>query len=127
MEYAGRRTAIADFERQLRGLRLWMAGAPETTVVAGNGLGPDLRKPVPFAMARRRGTETRFAALLEPYGEEPRVTAFTAGGAVAVAGAGFEDGVSFEDGVLRYVRRAAGRSVRLALAGAANSKTAGRS
>ena len=125
VEHAWGRVTIADFERNLRGLRLWMAGAPETTVVTGNGLGPDLRKPVPFAMARRRGTETRFAALLEPYSDEPRVTAFTAAGTVAVTAAGFEDRVSFEGGVLRYVRRAGGKPVRLALAGAGQLEDGG--
>ncbi len=46
-------------------LRLLMAGAPDTTVVLGEGLGPDLRVPVPFAMARRSGTSAHFVALYE--------------------------------------------------------------
>jgi hypothetical protein len=48
-------------------LRLTMLAAPGTTVVEGEGLGPDLRVPVPFAMARRQGTRARFAVLYEPY------------------------------------------------------------
>ena len=42
-----------------------MLGAPATTVVTGQGLGPDLRVPVPFVMARRTGTVARFVALYD--------------------------------------------------------------
>lgn len=105
---AGRRMA-ADFERPVRNLRLWMLGAPDTTVVTGNGLGPNLSEPVPFAMARRRGTEARFVSLLEPFGEAPRVTGFRVLGphSFEVAGADFLDTFSLDDaGALRYERRA---------------------
>jgi hypothetical protein len=98
----------ANFERVIRNLRLWMLGAPDTTVVAGNGLGPVLTEPVPFAMARRRGTETRFVSLLEPYGEAPRVTGFRALGpqSFEVAGADFVDTFSLDEaGALSYERR----------------------
>lgn len=54
-------------------LRVRMLGQEGTTVVAGAGLGPDLAVPVPFVMARRRGTGTRFVAVLEPHGESMRV------------------------------------------------------
>ncbi len=47
-----------------------------TTVVTGNGLGPDLSVPVPFVMARRQGHATTFAALFEPLVESSRVSAF---------------------------------------------------
>ena len=121
LEYAAGKRTIADFERPLRALRLWMLGAPDTTVVVGKGLGPDLLTPVPFAMARRRAAETQFVSLLEPYGERPHVTAFRALAAEQweIAGAGFLDRVSFDSaGVLRYVRRGAGSApLRLGLAG----------
>lgn len=67
---------VASFEVPLRGLRLWMLGEPGTTVVAGQGLGEDLTRPIPYVMARRRGTVTTFLSLLEPYGEEPTITGF---------------------------------------------------
>ena len=112
---------VADFERLLRSLRVWMLGAPETTVVTGLGLGPDLLKPVPFVMARRRGTQTRFVTLLEPYAEAPEVTAFRASADewLEVMGGGFDDRLSLDAvSVLRFVRRAQGALRRLALAGA---------
>jgi hypothetical protein len=49
--------------------RVWMLGAPETTVVTGQGLGPDLRVPVPFVMARRRGARARFITVYDPSGK----------------------------------------------------------
>jgi len=48
--------------------RVWMRAAPDTLVVTGEGLGPDLRVPVPFVMARRRGTAARFIVLYDPSG-----------------------------------------------------------
>ncbi|MEK7407265.1 MAG: heparinase II/III family protein, partial [Acidobacteriota bacterium] len=111
---------VTGFEILLRGLRLWMLGAPETTVVTGNGLGPNILVPVPFAMARRRGTEARFVALFEPYGEAPSVTAFRAlpDGWFQVSAAGFDDRVQLDaGGALRFVRRANGALRRLGLAG----------
>lgn len=111
---------VADFERTLRNLRVWMLGAEGTTVVTGNGLGPDLLKPVPFVMARRQGTSALFLTLLEPHGEHPEVSAFRAGSAesFAVTAAGFDDQISFDSsGVLRYIRRREGDIVRLGLSG----------
>ncbi|MBI4876990.1 MAG: heparinase II/III family protein [Acidobacteria bacterium] len=98
---------VTDFERVSRFLRVWMLGAAGTTVVTGNGIGPDLTKPVPFVMARRRGLEARFVTLLEPYGEESRVTGFRALGpqSFEVTGPGFADTFSLDDaGALRYRR-----------------------
>ena len=66
------------FEQKSSHLRVRMLGAPGTEVVTGNGLGPDLRVPVPFVMARREGASARFVTLLEPYREKPAVEAFTA-------------------------------------------------
>ncbi len=106
-EQAGK-LIVADFERLSRRLRLWMLGAPGTTVVLGNGLGPGLTKPVPFAMARRRGLDARFVSLLEPYGESPRVTGFRALGpqSFEVSGIDFTDTFSLDDtGALHYRRQ----------------------
>ncbi len=57
-----------------------MVGATGTTVVLGEGLGPDLRVPVPFAMARREGTAARFVALYEPYKDTPVVQSVSESG-----------------------------------------------
>jgi hypothetical protein len=65
---------VTDFERPARGLRLWMAAEAGTTLVTGNGLGPDLLAPVPFAMARRKSADTTFLTLLEPFGDAPVAT-----------------------------------------------------
>lgn len=54
-------------------LRLQMLGVEDTTVVTGTGLGQDLTVPVPFAMARRRGTAAQFIAVIEPFREASRV------------------------------------------------------
>ncbi len=133
---------LEDFEVPARALRLTMLGVPGSTVVVGEGLGPDLREPVPFAMARRSAVETVFTALLEPYGAAPRVATFTAlatdapatDGAAAfrAAGAEFTDDLLWVadgppgtprtfgedrcDGTLCLVRRdAAGDPLRLGL------------
>jgi hypothetical protein len=103
------RVTVADFDRPERNLRLWMLGGADTTVVTGNGLGPDLTRPVPFVMARRRGTEARFVSLVEPYGDQPRVAGFRALGPMSfeVAGRDFLDTFSLDEaGALEYQRRA---------------------
>ncbi len=58
------------------GLRLHMLAAPETTVVLGQGLGPDLRIPVPFALARRTAVTTVFVSLYEPFRDKPQIQSF---------------------------------------------------
>ena len=121
LEYGGdRRVEVAGFERPLRNLRVWMLGAPETTVALGEGLGPNLLVPVPFVMARRRAVETRFTALLAPWEEAPAVTAFRAlpEGWFEAATQDFQDRLWFgPDGRLRFVRRRSGAPLRLGLAG----------
>lgn len=67
----------AGFENAFRSLRVSMLAAPETTVVTGQGLGPDLRVPVPYVLARRTAETARFAALLEPFQAEPAIAAFS--------------------------------------------------
>lgn len=99
---------IGDFELRTRSLRLWMLGASGATVVAGNGLGPNLLEPVPYVMARRTGAAAEFATLLEPYESAPRVTSFTRtlDGGFIVKGPDFEDTFRFgESGVVGYRRR----------------------
>jgi hypothetical protein len=102
------RILVADFERTLRSLRLWMLGAEGSTVVMGNGLGPNLTQPVPFVMARRKGRQARFVALLEPFGEQPSVSSFreTAPGEFEVVTGRFTDRFSLDAaGNLRFERQ----------------------
>ncbi len=75
---AAGRGLLADFEPMLRGLHLQMLGEAGTTIVTGEGLGPNLKKLVPLAMARRQMTETTFVALLEPESLTPTVRQFAA-------------------------------------------------
>ncbi len=59
-------------------LELEMLGSPESRIVAGVGLGPDLRVTVPFVMVRRVGQSARFAALYVPDQEGKAVGGFRA-------------------------------------------------
>ena len=98
---------VAGFESAIRSLRLWMLSTPGTTVVTGNGLGPDLTKPVPYAMARRRARDTRFATLLEPYGgTTPGIVAFRqpSDGVWLVTGPAWEDRIEFTAEGVTYTR-----------------------
>lgn len=61
----------ADFEIPVRSLRLWVLPEGNTTVMTGEGLGPDLTLPAPYVLARRRAVGTRFVTLLEPYDARP--------------------------------------------------------
>ena len=63
----------ATFSQPGASLRVSMQAAPGSTVVTGEGLGPDLREPVPFVMVRRSGTAARFVAVYEPYAKTARV------------------------------------------------------
>jgi hypothetical protein len=53
------------FEQTNANMRVRMLGADGTTVVTGKGLGPDLRVPVPFVMARRSAPAARFVILYQ--------------------------------------------------------------
>jgi oligo-alginate lyase len=64
----------ASFSQPGASTRVRMIGAAHTTVVTGQGLGPDLRVPVPFVMARRTAPAARFVALYEAYASEPAVS-----------------------------------------------------
>jgi hypothetical protein len=81
IEYGAGPRLVEDFEFRTRSLRVFMLGEAGTTVVGGEGLGPDLRVNVPYVMARRKGTATTFAAVLEPYRDVPRVSGFERVGA----------------------------------------------
>lgn len=131
-----------DFELPRGSLRLWMLGEAGTTAVTGEGLGPNLQVPVPFAMARRRSADTTFLSLFEPYGDAPVITAFEAvdtdaskdDDAVAwhAAAPGFDDlgllaargaagttrtfGAATCDGTTCFIRRVEGALARLVLA-----------
>lgn len=69
---------VENFDLDRLGLRMWMLGAPGTTAVVGEGLGPDVAEPVPFAMARRQAYTTTFATLLEPFTRTAVITTFNA-------------------------------------------------
>jgi oligo-alginate lyase len=56
----------ADWQATFGPERVSMQAASDTTVVTGEALGPDLRVPVPFVMARRHATTTRFVTRYEP-------------------------------------------------------------
>ena len=95
-----------------RGMHLWMLpdiasrGTPalRTQVVNGFGLGQDLRIPVPYVLARRRGRSTQFVALMEPSSEQPLVRGFARvsdnsepGSRYAIMGFGWKDIVTVGD------------------------------
>ena len=63
----------ATFSQPGGGMRVHMLGEIGTTVVLGEGLGQDLTIPVPFAMARRQATATRFITVLEPFSGTSRL------------------------------------------------------
>jgi oligo-alginate lyase len=93
---------VADFELVTRGLRVWMAPEPGTTVVTGDGLGPDLTKPVPMVMARRNAKDSVFLSLLEHHGAAPAVTAFAP---LASNAAAADEPVAFEVKAAEYSDR----------------------
>jgi hypothetical protein len=64
----------ATFTQPGSNLKLEMDAAANTRVVAGEGLGPDLRVPVPFVLVRREGAEARFSAryVPSPSGPQPQ-------------------------------------------------------
>ena len=68
---------VESFEVEPRGLRLRMLGETGTTVVLGEGLGPDIKKPIPFALARRRAQETTFLSLMQPIDATASDTSFS--------------------------------------------------
>jgi hypothetical protein len=106
VEYEGSSYLAAAFEGGVRHLRVWMLGEPDTTVVTGQGLGPDLRRPVPYVLARRQGVAARFVTLLEPFNDSPRVVEFTetTQGTWLVRGRDFVDRIRISERGAEYAR-----------------------
>src|SRR5262249_23797418 len=57
-------------------LNLFMLESQGTAIGLGQGLGPDLRVPVPFVAAPREASETSYAAVYEPYVKSPALISF---------------------------------------------------
>jgi hypothetical protein len=97
----------AGFEDSFRSLRVSMLAGADSTVVTGLGLGPDLRVPVPFVIARRQAARARFAALLEPFQGEAAITTFEEPepGVFVIGGPAFADRIQFADGGMIYSRQ----------------------
>ena len=91
------------FAQEKGNLRVRMLGAPQTTVVTGKGLGPDLRVPVPFVMARRTGTVARFVAVYDD-ARAVRGVVETAPGVFRVTMAAARDEISAAPGKFAYKR-----------------------
>ena len=83
-------------------VNLRMLAGTGTTVVVGNGIDQS-NQAIPFAMARRYGTQTTFAALFEPYRTSPRISLFEQTGAgLRVSAQGvFEDAILFPDDTVK--------------------------
>jgi hypothetical protein len=106
LNYPDEDATITGFEIANRHVRVWMLGAEDTTVVTGNGLGPDLRVPVPYVMARRNAAGTRFVTLLEPFSDAPRIRTFKPlpDGGWEIAGDGFTDRIQLTPSGPVYTR-----------------------
>lgn len=104
---AGETFLVSNFELPSRSLRVWMVGEPGTTVVTGEGLGPNLLQPVPYVMARRRAPATRFVTLLEPYRDAPAIRSFRLEGeTLHIESDGFVDELTLgPTGVVAYTRK----------------------
>ena len=101
----------ASFSQPGSNLQLNMLGLRDTTVVIGQGLGPDLRVPVPFVMARRMARETKYAALYEPYTNAPELMRFerSSAGHFIVQMPGFTDELTLEPGTFVLLRKKGAR------------------
>jgi oligo-alginate lyase len=92
----------AAWQADFTGMRVHVLGSDGTQVVTGEGLGPDLRVPAPFVLARRNGTSTRFLALYEP---AKLVTAFSADGdRIVVQSPKWRDEISVKPGAISRQR-----------------------
>ncbi|MBW2522599.1 MAG: hypothetical protein JRI23_00420, partial [Deltaproteobacteria bacterium] len=68
---------VEDYERLVAQELVWVKGATDTTYVVGEGIGPDLTMPVPYAMVRRSGQDASFHVLHVPHGTDgPPVGSF---------------------------------------------------
>ncbi len=118
---AGAVTTQAPWEIAFDHFQIYMLGGDLTTMITGQALGPDLRVPLPFFMARREAVETRFSALYEPFRKEPAVRSFerSADGRYLVKLSGVQDEISLDAERLQVLRTSHGRPLRLVLNGAA--------
>jgi hypothetical protein len=107
LTYDGEARVVAGLEDSFRSVRVSMLPAEGTTVVAGQGLGPDLRVPVPYVVARRKAARARFAALLEPFQGEPVVGAFEEPepGTFLITAPGFVDRIEVREDGIDYSRQ----------------------
>jgi hypothetical protein len=93
----------APWQVEFTGMRVRMIGEAGTTVVTGQGLGPDLRVPVPFVLARRSGLSARFVTLYEP---GATVTSFQSDGdQIIVVSPKWRDEISVAPGAISRTRR----------------------
>lgn len=99
----------ATFTQKDSALRLRMLGETGTTVVLGTGLGSDLAVPVPFALARRLGTATRFITLLEPFqrASQVRSVRLIAPDTIRVESAAGTDEIDIAAGHFKFTRHPA--------------------
>ncbi len=109
----------ATFAQPGSNLKLNMLGQTDTTVVSGQGLGPDLRVPVPFEMARRMAQDTSYVALYEPYINTPELIRFEqpSTGHFIVQMPGFTDELTIEPGTFTLLRKKGSAVLRLATSG----------
>ena len=91
----------ASADQPARGMHLWMLGGVDTDLFSGMGLGPDLRVPVPYVMARRRGRAAEYAVLLEPFRESASITSFhsISHNVYSVQGSGWTDTITLGEKV----------------------------
>jgi hypothetical protein len=96
----------AGFEDAFRSLKVHMLAAEGTTVITGQGLGPDLRVPVPYVLARRQAQQARFVTLLEPFQSDSQVTSFTEiePGIFEITTPTYTDRIQFRNGDFGFVR-----------------------
>ncbi len=109
----------ATFAQEEANVRFQMIGEPGTTVLSGQGLGPDLRVPVPFVMARRRGTEAHFIALYEPYTTQPLIRSLrkSSPNSFVIEAANKTDEISLEAGKFSLYQKLGGKPARLIVSG----------
>lgn len=95
------------FEDAFRSLKVHMLAAEGTAVITGLGLGPDLRVPVPYLIARRKAQQARFVALLEPFQSESQITNFeeVEPGLFEITSPAFTDRIQYTETGMNYSRQ----------------------
>jgi hypothetical protein len=114
----------ATFAQPGSNLKLDMLGQTDTTVVSGQGLGPDLRVPVPFVMARRTAPGTSYAAFYKPYINTPELIRFEQPSTAhfIVQMPGFTDELTIEPGTFTLLRKKGSAVLRLATSGSTRNE-----